>query len=178
VKRGVKACHSIKLNEQKITNVFVDLISNRLLDKDGVITILVGKYQNILDINDTESEIKLLENKIYKLKLEKNKLLELLTDTLISKIEFYERNKYLNNEIIILAKQIRSLSDNNKEQNSLESKLNEIRNALNTKLDVKNNLGLFIKIFIKEVVVDSDNHKLEILLKNGESTMVDYFSNI
>ena len=126
---------------------------------DSNVLVAIGSF--ILIIN----EILVLNNK-------KDKLLELVMEEYLTKVDYKKQVDLINEEINIHQNKINELQSNKKDKNYIENKINSIKEALNNSL---NDIECYSDIFnelVDRIYVFKENDKkikLDILLATGES---------
>ena len=148
LRHGIKGCSTPIIEEKKLDNLFTKIIDDILINKDKLMEEIINDYKCILNESNISLELK---NKIEKNKSLKENLLDLLLRKIITENEYYNKNNKINIEIEKLKKIL------NKEQDSI-SNLEKIKNEIVNLFDIKNNLNIFLNIFIKKIFVKKINN--------------------
>lgn len=158
---GLKYCKSPILYEEQLDKIIVDVITNLIKNKDTYLNTMLNMYEEIIRKNDTVLNLNIFEEKISHQRSMKDKLLEMSLNGLISDDEFKKRNSKFNEEIENLEKEVNALKMKKEDFGYYKNKIKEISNFLNKKLDVKENIKLFVNTLIKKIIISKidDNRK-------------------
>ena len=145
---------------------------NKLLRKRNVIfDEILNECKNYLETNNMKFDIKNLESKISALNNKKNKLLELVVEGYLDKVDYKRQVNILNKEINNCQSKIIELKSNKKTKNYIEGKINEIKKQLDDCLnDNECYSNIFNEIIDRIVVYKKCDKQIElnIFIKTGE----------
>jgi len=171
-KESLKGCSNPRVFELELDEIFKDLFNKLFKRRNNIFDEIINECRNYLEINNDDNEIKTLESKLLILNNKKNKLLELVMEEYLSKIDYKKQVDIINVEINTYQNKINELQNNKKDKNYIENKINSIKESLNNCLidnecysDVFNELIDRIYVF-KEI---DKKIKLDIYIKTGES---------
>lgn len=170
---GVIKCESPFIREIELDRLISSIIEEKISNqKEKLISNLLQKYLIFFKKNN-EEELRGLELKIGELNRNKEKLIELNLNLIISDNELKVKINKIDNEIKKINKKIQSfeLIDNGKRLKEIEKKLTNI-------LDVKYHLDIYVNLFIEKIIVikGTTRHKMnfEIYFKDGEVRKIEF----
>ena len=177
-RHGYKACSSIAIYEAELYKILKTYILSISDDMEGYINEFIDIFKSTDTTTDVQAKIKSAKEKMDKLCRKKDKLLELYTDDMITKVEFGRRNDSLNADISELEQKINDLERDKEAEKEYVKGLQEIRDFF-TKLfaadpDINEMTDEQMDDIIKTVIerinvtsIDDQSMKLTILLKMG-----------
>lgn len=131
IKQGRKYCRDSKpIPEKVIEKCFLDAYRVLCADKATIIRNFMEKAEPILKENNSKDEIKKLNIQEYDLKERLKKLLDLKLDNTITEEAFKEKNYEIERKIRNIQKQKESKASKVNKEDSLKSKMEEIKNLL------------------------------------------------
>lgn len=145
LRKGIKGCNTPRLFEKNIDIIFSNIIKNEI-DLEKIMSEIINDYQEI--INNLNKDKPSYERKIIEFNKNKNSLLDLLLKNIITKEEYIDKRKLIDNKINILNK--------NKNLDNKEI-INKIKEFIKNKINIENNIEEYFNIFIKKVLV----HKIK-----------------
>jgi len=174
-KESLKGCSNPRVFELELDEIFKNIFNKLFKIKNNVFDEIIYECKNYLEIINADNEIKTLESKILVLNNKKDKLLELVMEEYLTKIDYKKQIDTINEEINNYQNKINKLQNNKKDENYIENKINDIKKSLNNCLidnkcynDVFNELVDRIYVF-----KESDKKiRLEIYIKTGESLSI------
>lgn len=179
-KRG-KACDcpTIALYESELYSILKEVIEQLSSNIDEYTDFALSMYKSESNIDNSEKQIKILEERLSTLEKRKDKLLDLYTDEIITKAEFKERNNVINSSTTEIRTQIEKLKHTNNNNGELVRNLNVIKDIVKswTSSDEENAREYIDNIcsnIIDRIIVypiDTKTMKLEIRLVFG--TIID-----
>ncbi len=137
---GKNICNSPIIKEEYLDKIFIDIF-NEIIDINLITSSLINEYTNIINNYNKSNEIKSIDS-------EKDKLLDLLINNIISKEEYLNKKNKLDSKL------------NNKSYINIDN-LNNIKNILNLEDELPN----LIKIFIKRIEIFPLTNRSHIRLK-------------
>ena len=170
---GVVKCESAFIREIELDKLMTSLIEEKLSNKnEKIINNLLQNYLIVFNKNNKE-KLNNLELKISELSRNREKLIELNLNSIISNDELKVRIEKIDNEIKKVHKKMKLFEfiDN-------EKRLNEIEKHIGNILDVKYHLNIYINLFIEKILVTKGitRHKMnfEIYFKDGEVKSLEF----
>lgn len=164
---GVVKCNSPFIRESELDKLMISLIEKKLnKEKNKIKQELLQKYLIVFNKNNNQ-ELNNFEIKLNDLKKNREKLIELNLNSIISNDELKIRIDKIDNELQGIKERIKLYSsvDDSK-------KLIEIEKQINNYLNVKYHLDRYINLFIEKILVTKGvtRHKMnfDIYFKNGE----------
>ncbi len=169
---SLKGCSNPRVFELELDEIFKDLLNKLFKRRNNIFDEILNTCKNYLETNNNEIEIKNLESKIIILNNKKNKLLELVMEEYLSKIDYKKQIDLINEEINIYQNKINELKNNKRDKNYIENKINEIKNALEKGLEDNDCYSDVFNEIIDRIIVHKQTDKqikLDIFIKTGES---------
>ena len=171
-KESLKGCSNPRVFELELDTVFKDLFNQLFKRRNNIFDEIINECKNYLEINNDDNEIKSLESKILILNNKKDKLLELVMEEYLSKIDYKKQVDIINEEINTHQNRVNELKNNKKDKNYIENKINTIKESLNISLNDNGCFGDVFNELIDRIYVFEENDKkikLNIYIKTGES---------
>ena len=170
-KESLKGCSNPRVFELELDEIFKDLFNKLFIRRNNIFDEIINECRNYLEINNNDNEIKTLESKILILNNKKDKLLELVMEEYLSKMDYKKQVDLINEEINIHENKINELQNNKRDKNYIENKINDIKVALNKSLsDTECYIDVFNEL-VDRIYVFKENDKrikLDIYIKTGE----------
>jgi len=183
LKGKVEGCESPTIYSKELHEILNSIYRVIYNDKDKIISGLMQIYSSI-NSKDYSKDIKKLELEIEKKRTKKDVLLELISDKLIDKAEFAERNDVLNEEIKRLYAEISEYKNEMNTSLANSENLAALKKALDMEFKNEDNFNAEISsVLLDRIVVHKINHdktnlRLEIFLNIGKSYIVEHNKNI
>lgn len=162
--KGLRACNSINLSEEKILNVVTQDYLNGLVLRQKLIQIqgITHKIRALhTEMNNySQLDINSVQNRLYKVKQRKQVLLDRLLDNTIDNTTYKEKAVELDEQINNLTNTINEITNN---YNDINNKINQLQQKKKQVAQIKIN-----KTYSKEDIIESikniyvDGNKLEI----------------
>ena len=171
-RESLKGCSNPRVFEFELDELFKHIFKKIYKQRNHIFDEILNECKNYLETNDNESEIKNLESKILLLNNKKNKLLELVMEGYLSKIDYKKQVDVINDEINLNQKKIDKLKTNKYDNSYIENKLNEIKKMLNNSLNDNECYSDVFNELVDKIIVhknDGKKVKLDIYIKTGES---------
>lgn len=146
LRHGLKGCITPRLFEKDLNIIFNKIIKNKIKKYNNLNEEIINDYKVI--INKVELRSNNLEEKIKKLEIMKEKLLDLLLNKIINESEYIEKNNKIKKELEIIS--------NNKINNCIN--LNKIDKEIKRLLVVENNIKDYFNIFVNKIIVSKINN--------------------
>ena len=170
-KESLKGCSNPRVFEFELDKIFKDMINKLFKQRNTYFCDILNECKNYLETKNVESDIKNLESKIMFLNSKKDKLLELVMENFLSKEDYKKQVDLINENLVIIKKEINELKGNIKDEDYIEKKINEIKKKIKNCLeDDKCYCGIFNEIIDKIIVYKQGERqiKLDIFIKTGE----------
>ena len=170
-KESLKGCSNPRVFELELDEVFKDMFNKLLRKRNVIFDEILNECKNYLETNNMKFDIKNLESKISALNNKKNKLLELVVEGYLDKVDYKRQVNILNKEINNCQSKIIELKSNKKTKNYIEGKINEIKKQLDDCLnDNECYSNIFNEIIDRIVVYKKCDKQIElnIFIKTGE----------
>jgi len=178
-KGKVDGCDSPTLYTAEIQQILNGIYKSIYANKGAVINGLMEIYTSI-ESTDFISQKNQLEKEAEKIRVKKDKLLELSIDSLISKAEFADRNNRLNGEIEKITQELHHIDEQNRKDKQNKQDLSKLRAKLEEEFTNSDNFNaelnnIFLdKITVHKISSDKRHVRLEIALKLGNT----YFAEL
>ena len=178
-KGKVDGCDSPTLYTAEIQQILNGIYKSIYANKGAVINGLMEIYTSI-ESTDFISQKNQLEKEAEKIRVKKDKLLELSIDSLISKAEFADRNNRLNGEIEKITQELHHIDEQNRKDKQNKQDLSKLRAKLEEEFTNSDNFNaelnnVFLdKITVHKINSDKRHVRLEIALKLGNT----YFAEL
>lgn len=170
-KESLKGCSNPRVFELELDEIFKDLFNKLFKRRNNIFDEIINECRNYLEINNNDNEIKTLESKLLVLNNKKDKLLELVMEEYLSKIDYKKQVDLINEEINIHQNKINELQNNKRDKNYIENKINNIKETLNNSLNDNECYSDVFNELIDRIYVYKENDKkikLDIYIKTGE----------
>jgi Site-specific recombinases, DNA invertase Pin homologs len=160
LRHGLKGCDSPIIKEEALNNIFIKEIKKNIGNFDELKDIMVNQYKIIFEDYFHDSEEEKTIKKINKIKKQKEKLLSLHLDDIITSLEFDETNNKLTGEINILKENLTQL----KNTYDMDGKnLIEIDEKITKILDIEKSISIYVKLLIDKIVISKiDNSRVNL----------------
>ena len=171
-KESLKGCSNPRVFELELDEVFKDLINKLFKRRNTIFDEILSECKNYLETNNNDIEIKNFESKILVLNNKKDKLLELVIEEYLSKMDYKKQLDLINEDLNIYQNKINELKSNKKDKNYIENKINEIKSVLEHSLEDNKCFSDIFNEIIDRIVVHKQSDKgikLDIYIKTGES---------
>lgn len=155
---GVKSCQSPIIREEYLDKIFSSIFSDFLNNKKDYLSSVLKEYENIMETYNDEAGINDIKNQIQVLEKQKDKLLDLSLNGMISNVEFKKRNDKFNSELEELNKKLIRFGNPDIEKQLFNEKLLDIKNTLSDKLGIKQQLPNLMRILVERVEVEKINN--------------------
>lgn len=132
IKNGAISCNSFGVSEMELKVMLIDIIQESVTCIDEIAETYISIYRKITieNKNDSNLEIKELEEKIKHIKLKMDKLLDYNLNGSISDEEFIRRNTEFGNQIKSIEKRISELSKSELKNIGIEEKMIQISSLI------------------------------------------------
>ena len=175
LRKGSKVCNSPILRESEIYNIFKDIFKYQKIELNNIKNILIELYQNSVTNDAINVEINSLIKQKEKIKLKKDKILNLNFEERLTNEEFGKLNNDYNNCIKKINDKLNFLyNEKNKNITSLEK--NRIIKEIDELLNSNYTTSKLIELFLDKIIVSyiEDNKiKLDIYLK-ADRNIIDF----
>ncbi|MEG1016108.1 MAG: recombinase family protein, partial [Bacilli bacterium] len=171
-------CKSLILYEKELTKILRNALIDFINKKDSIIYILSNLYRENISLRDFDKEVNKLNIEIERIKREKDKLLNLSIDEIISDNEFKERNDNCNNKINNIEIEINNINEEQIRSNNKDGEISKLEALIEDKINKPTDVMLF-DLLDKIVVYNSEDKisvKLKIYLKIGKELEADYIN--
>jgi len=181
-KGKVDGCDSPTIYSKELYKILNDIYRSVYNEKDSVINGLLEIYSLVDEVDYSKETIK-VEKEIDKLKIKKDTLLDLLSDGLINKLEFAERNNSINEDIEKLFSKIEQYKNEEKLSLSNKQNLSMLKKTLETEFDNEDSFNseisnvLLDKIVVHKIDDNKAHLKFEIVLNIGKTFFAEYRKN-
>jgi len=162
-KKSENGCDNVRIYDYEMDGIIKQIIFEFWQNKDQNIKNVMDVLEEVLLDNQYQGSIDKLNQDKIKLERNKDKLIELYSDELISKSEFKKRNEGYTSLLEKVQEEIKELEDKNKSVISKKERLAKTQSILQTKLKDKNEItDDIIKDFLKEVIVYPDHIEISL----------------
>ena len=177
---SLKGCTNNRVFEHELDELFKSIISKLYLDKKIIFDSLIEYCKSYLLSKNSDNEIKVLESKCEVIKNKKDKLLELVMDGYLEKIDYKKQVDSLNLELNEYLDKIDNLKNNKLDEYLIEKEINSIRENLEHSTEDELCISDIFNSLVEKIIVNKDEDnpkkiKLDIIFKTG--TILKAFSN-
>ncbi len=158
LRHGIKGCATPRLFEKHLDAIFTSILEKLMDNKEEILEKITKDYMNLIKESNSIYDTQSLKEKIAEQQTIKERLLDMYLKKMISDEEFMEKNNKINNDISSLNKELIQIESNMEPSSYYEKIISQIRNELNPKLDIKNNIGKYFNLFIDKVFVSKINN--------------------
>ena len=184
LKGKVDGCDSPTLYTSELQEILGEIYKTIYDGRDQVINGLMEIYSDVSDSwHDYAKEISAKESEIAKVHKNKDQLMDLLMEELISKQDFKRRNDLLNEDIERIEGEIKAIEIDIKLKSQNKADLQNLKKTLEEEFDKSDDLNaelnhtLLDKIIVHKIGSDKHNVKLEIRLTLGNSYLAEVNAN-
>ena len=168
LRHGIKSCQTPILYEKHLNEIFSDVISDFVSNKDILLNEILEDYQTIIKEIDYKFDIDNLKYKLSEQEVFKERLLDMLLRKMISDEEYILKNIKITTEIEELKNKILKLKTQKENGNYYISIIKQFKRYLVPNMNIKSNIGKYFNLFIDKVFVSKINNdrkhiKLEII---------------
>lgn len=157
LRHGIKGCLTPRLHEKNLDVIFCNMLEGFIGDKEEFLNSIVADYINLIkENNDIVNDININE-KIKEQENYKERLLDMSLRNMISDEEFKTKNQRITNEILSLKKKLQKIETKKNLPSTNEGIIKEIKKELNTKIDIKRNVGNYFNLFVDKVLISKIN---------------------
>ena len=178
INNGANSCDTVSIPESILLSIIKDIV-NMMSDKiDDVINVYIKYLTDVLKKSNSAVSISSINEKIAKIEVKKEKILEYSLDGILSREEFSKKNQQYNEEIKLLKNELKEFDDSS--EKNIISDMNKLRNKLKkysiiSDGDLNNKElidTLFDKIYVKAIDTDDKQYatkmELNFVLNSGE----------
>lgn len=155
---GVGACASPIIREEYLDKIFVDIFTDFIENKKEYLDTVIKEYENVIQNFSSSNDVESIKNQIGVIEKQKDKLLDLSLKGIIDDTEFKRRNDKFNLDISILENKIDKMNNPDLEYKKMQEKLNEVKNALTKKVNIKEQLPNLMRILIERIEIEKINN--------------------
>ncbi|MDO4963742.1 MAG: recombinase family protein [bacterium] len=169
LRHGIKGCETPRLYEKHLDIIFTSMLERFIENKDELLNNIIEDYKKLIENSNKEEDTSSLEIKIKEQELYKERLLDLSLKKMISDEDFIEKNKKITNDIRNLKNELVKLESSKDNVSYYGRIVEEIKNKITPKMDIKNNIGRYFNLFVDKVFVskiksDRKHVKLQMIL--------------
>ncbi len=175
-KNSAKSCPTFSIQENELYSMLENFFISLSEDIDAYINEYIDIFNSISHVNETEKEIQLINEEIEKLQKQKQKILELYAEELITKNDFVSQNNSILSKIEKSKDRLKTILNNRASQEDVVLRLAEIKKYFETTFSSQDNhfstdainsmcVTLIDKIYIEPVSPSKEN--IIITLKTG-----------
>ena len=169
---SLKGCSNPRVFESELDIVFKDILGKLLKKRKHIFDDILNDCKNYLETNNNESEIKNIESKILMFNNKKDKLLELVMEEYLEKIDYKKQVDLINEEIITNQNKLNELQNNKQDKNYIKNKISELKKMLDNCLTDDECFSDIFNELIDRIYVYKETDKkikLDIYTRTGES---------
>ncbi len=155
---GVSACESPIIREEYLDKIFINIFTDFLENKKEYLNSVLKEYENVIGSYNSNVDVDSINNQIKSVEKQKDKLLDLSLKEIIDDVEFKKRNDKFNLEIAELQTRLDKMSDPDLELKKMKEKIEEIRNSLTTKINIKEQLPNLMRVLVERIEVEKINN--------------------
>ena len=173
--KGVKTCASPIIKESYLDKIFIDIFNDFISNKKDYLNSIIDEYENLVKKVNESTSIEDLENQLNNIEKRKDKLLDLSLKGIIEDKEFKRRNDKYNLEYEIIKTKIDKLAISDIEMQKFNKKIDEIKNVITNKLDIKKELPNLMRVLVEKVEIgkiDNDRNKVNLTIYFGFKTNI------
>ncbi len=158
LRHGIKGCKTPILLEKYLDKIFFYILDNFIKNKEELLDIIINDYINIIKESNNNLSIETLKEKLKEQEIYQDRLLDIFIRKMISEEEFSLKKKKINSTIVNLKKELIKLESKKGLISYYESVVSKIKNELKLKMDMKNNIGKYVDLFIDKILVSKINN--------------------
>ncbi|MBR3524136.1 MAG: recombinase family protein [Bacilli bacterium] len=166
LRHGIKGCATPRLFEKHLDEIFATMLEKIVDNRDEILNSITNDYVSLIKESNNSYDVDNLKAKLREQQTLKDRLLDMSLRNMINDNEFMEKNKSISDEIASLNKQILVIESNKESTAYYDKIVEQIRNELKPKLDIRKNIGKYFNLFIDKVFVSKiDNDRKHIKLQ-------------
>ncbi|MCL1882527.1 MAG: recombinase family protein, partial [Defluviitaleaceae bacterium] len=174
IKNGKDSCNTYGIKENEISEILLDVLSGLSSNFDTLVDKYLSFLKSIDNGEETQKQVKTLEDEIAKIHARKDKLIDLAVEGRLSNSEFENRNNSCNKELEIKEIELNQLTSKQQDQNNNSNKIASFKKELRKYYD-SDTLNLtpgIINTLVDKVYVTAENQaentmQLKIHLNTG-----------
>lgn len=166
-KKSAKDCPTFPIFEEELYGILENFFFSLSEDIDGYINEYIDIFNSVSHANDIEKEVQSLNKEIERLQKQKQKILDLYTEDLITKADFVSENNKILIRIEECNQKIKTANNERGSQNDIVRRLSEIRKYFKTSFHTqdrhfsKEAIDSMCAALIDKIYVESVNPKEE-----------------
>lgn len=185
IKNGADQCNSFSIKEEALVWIIKDILKSLCTEYSNIVDKYLDFYKKSCTESDYSKDKADIENKIAKLKSKQEKLIDLVTDEILDKETFKEKNEKIKAELTSYNKQISEIKLK-ESQSYVKSKLADIKELRDyihkmfgfndTDFDNAEVTSKIINTLIKKIIIKptgENTAKIDIIL-NGSNSNIQY----
>ncbi len=164
--KGVNTCASPIIKEFYLDKIFIDIFNNFISNKKDYLNSIVDEYENLIKKVNESTSTKDLENQLYSIEKQKDKLLDLSLKGIIEDKELKRRNDKLNLDYKMIKTKINKLTSDIDMQ-KFKEKIKEIKTVIFNKLDIEKELPNLMRVLVEKVEIekiDNDRNRVRLTI--------------
>ena len=182
LRHGLKGCKTPIIYEKHLDNIFEKVLNKFITNKEEYLEEILLDYKRLIKENNQEFNVDELREKIKEQETIKERLFDMSLRKLITDDEFVIKKEKINKDINKLKIEINKYETEKEDISLYENICKKIREFIEPKLDIKNNIEKYVNLFIDKVFVSKINNdrkhlKLEIVFnfnRDDEEVEVDF----
>jgi len=160
-------CSNISLKCEELSEIVKEIIFEMWQNKDNEIIEVLNALEKIVEQDNNQYEIDKLKKELEKMKIKQNKLFDLYTDDIISKVEFKEKNDEIMDKTKNIEEQLEKLLQKTLLLKNKKQRMEKIKEFFTKDLkDINSITDKIIENMVEEIIV-YPNRKLDITI-NGK----------
>lgn len=183
LRHGIKGCLTPRLYEKHLDEIFSSMLEKFIDNKEEMIERITNDYSNLIKERNNTNDLNTMKKKLEEQQIFKDKLLDMSLRSVISEDDFKEKNKKISEDILNIKKQIIKLENSSESKNCFTDIIQKIREKIEQKMDIRNDIGRYFNLFVDKVFVSKINNdrkhvKLQVLFNfNKEDEEIDLDMN-
>ncbi len=176
LRHGIKGCATPILYEKHLNEIFSNILDNFIDNKDELLNTIEKDYINIIKETNKNYDVDELKAKILEEEKMKDRLLDMSLRKIISEEEYINKKEKIDNDLEQLKEELIKIESNTDSSDYYANIIENIRNEIKPKMNVKENVNTYFNLFIDKVFVskidnDRKHIKLQIVFKFNKNDM-------
>lgn len=183
LRHGIKGCLTPILYEKHLNDIFFNLLSKFVDNSDEILETILNDYKLLIKESDSTNDLESIKERITEQQAFKDRLLDMSLRNMISDDDFKTKNQKLDDEIRTLKTKLIKMESNRESPLYYENIVNQIKEFISPKMNIKENLSRYFNTFVDKVFVSKINNdrkhiKLEVLFNfNNPNEIIEIDTN-
>lgn len=153
-KKRASHCPSFSIKDNEMIEILRSFFDSFIVNLDKYIDKYIDLYNSSLNIDNASVMVEKINKEILRIERKKDNLLDLYTDSMISKIDFKSKNDKLQSEINSLKTELNRITDKRNGYKEIATELKKIQNYFYNSDVQKGNLSDTLVLELSKTLID------------------------